>query len=448
MTSRGADIRPSRRSVLMACGTGLAALAGCTGVDIGGQDRDDDPDYDPAILDGIVRAGVPARLDAFPVDVTDRMIERHTDRARELLSEVPQRPDIPNGVVAERLRADREHVVEGLEGGASEEATRIGRLSHARGVRSDAAEVSGAYRAAKGSVDSTTVEEQRESLREDSLVFEADWDYRGDDPARALVVHAEIEELHRSARRNAEAWPSFPDDPTTDVFQVGEIQRNLEAGRAALSDAERLRARYLDGIDDPNSYRETFTVAAHELHFRVQYVSRRFHDFLDHTDRAEELPFDRSLDDTPARELFYTARSYADVAIRRRGDDYRRDGEYATAILYQARGLVSLRAFEAVIDAIEAGEYGRPERADRVVAERDAAVAALETAWETDPVPLSAEITWPAREALDHGVYDLERGYDARAAHSALERFAFARLYAEAVPPVVGTVTDVLEREG
>lgn len=442
MSGRRPNVRPSRRAVLAACGTGLAALAGCASVDLGG--RSDDRSYDEARLDAVVQAGVPEPPDAFPIAVPDAMVDRHTDRARSLLAVVPEDPDLPNGAVAQRLREARGEVVERLESGNGGTTGRD-RLAHARRMRADAAEVNGAYRAATRVLDAKTVEERRSALRADALAFAADWDYRGGDPAGALVVHAELEERLRATRRGARAWPPFPADPTTDVFRAGTILGQLETGRAALEDAKRIRGRYLDGVPEPTAYRGVFTVAAHGLDARTDDRFRRYDDFVEVGGSDEELPFDRSLDGTPALELFRAGRSYADAATERGANDRIRAGEYASATLDAARGLASLRAFEAVLDAIESGEYGRPEGAERLATERQAAVAALEAAWRTAPAPVSAAITWPARESIDHAVYRLGQSADPHDVDGALGRLAFARLYAEAVPPVVDAVSAALE---
>lgn len=166
--------------------------------------------------------------------------------------------------------------------------------------------------------------------------------------------------------------------------------------------------RYLDGVADPTSYREVFTVAAHELDYGDMDASRRVHEYFEDEYQAAELPFERSLEDTPAFELYLHAGLRADDERGRRADSFRRAGQYASATLYEARSLVSLRAFEEVIDAIDAGEYGPPGVADRLATEREAAVAALTAAWNTKPSPVTNAVALPARNTLERGIRKLE----------------------------------------
>ena len=435
--------RRSRRSVLGACGAGLAALAGCAELDVEIGDDEAEREYDVAPLAAIAEEDPPTRPDSFPVDVTEELVERHYDRAREFVAAVPERPAVPNGVVAERLRDRRERAIEGIDD-RPDAATGPSRLGAARRTRSEAAEVNGAYRAAVDEIERESVARSREELRRDLHELAAESDYRGGDPAEALVVHAELEGLRGYARRSAEAWPPFPADPAADAFRVGEIVGSVEEGWAALGDAIRLRARYLDGTDDPRSYRSAMTAAAHRLDRRTATYRRRVGEFLD--TRAAEA-FDRDVEGTPAAELYEEARRNVEFASDDAGRE-RRAGDHATATLGAATELASLRAFRAVIDAVEAGEYGPPEDAERVSTAHREATAALREAWTTEPVGVSAELAEPAREAVAEAHYRLEdTGGEAYEVDSAFASLVRARLYAEVVPDTVASVVAALESE-
>ena len=446
--SNGSDPVPSRRSVLAACGAGMAALAGCSSVGIGTSDGGEERRYDADRLAEIGRRDLPARPVAFPVAVTDEMIGRHRDRARELLADVPETPSVPNGVVTRRLRDLRDEVVEALEPEANGEdvsgpTTPLDRLDRARGVRADAAEFVSAYRAATGNLDPGNIEEGRNDLRSAVTAFEADWEYRGTDPASALVVHEELETLVGIARRNAEASPPVPGTPIAEVFEVGEIVHDLENGRGSLEDANRLRERYLAETPDPRSFRSTFTVAADRLHRPGLVRTERIHEYVEAG--PDDLPFERSLDGTPALQLFDDARRELRFN-RTNASGAREQREYATAVIAGGRTIASVRAFETVIDAIEAGKYERPETVDRVATEREGAVAALSDAWETSPATLSVELAEPAFDALRSGHWHLDRGGES--AHDVDEvfaSFAFAKYLAEVVPDVLDTTLRTLE---
>ena len=433
----------SRRSVLGACGAGLAALAGCAELDVEFGD-DEEREYDPGPLAAIAEEEPPTRPDVFPVAVTDEMLGRHYDRARELVAAVPERPDVPNGVVAERLRRLRERATEDVDD-RPDAATGPQRLADARRTRGEAAEANGAYRAAVDEIERESVARSREELRADLHELAAASSYRGSDPASALVVHAELEGLRGRARRSAEAWPSVPADPATDVFRVGEIAGTVEEGWAALGDAIRLRTRYLDGASDPRSYRAATTAATHRLDRRASIRRRRVGEFLDV--RAGEA-FERDVEGTPAAGLYEEARRDVEF-VSEDADRARRAGDFATATLGAARGLASLGAFRTVIDAVEAGEYGPPEDAERVAAAHREATTALRDAWTTEPAGVSVEVAEPAREAIAEAHYRLEdtegEPYEV---DSAFVSLVYARRYAEAVPDVVASVVEALEDGG
>ena len=433
----------TRRGALAACGAGLAALAGCAAIGTGG-DGDDGREYEPSEHPDLADAEAPAPPDAFPVAVTRAMVDTHLDRARSLVEAVPEEPAVPNGVIADHLAHDRQHLVEALEEGLDEPTAR-GRLGRARSLRGDAAEFEGAYRAATDELDPAAVDDRRERLRADRLAFEADWDYRGVDVPASLVVHEALESLVASARRDADGWPPVPADPVDDPSQAGDAVGEVERARAALVDAGRLRLAHLEDVGDPRSFRSAFTVAAYRLDRRSLFDRRLVHEHLDR--RVDEAGFDGSLEDAPGARLYRTARQRADSLLR--GAD-RQQGRFASAVLRGGRLAASLRAFEAVLDALEAGEYAElPASADAVAEERQAAVDALETAWSTGPAALSVEVAVPALQALERGHWPFrESGRYGRSVSRAIGEFAYARLYAEAVPGAVTAIEEELAAAG
>jgi hypothetical protein len=456
-------VRRSRRAVLSACGAGLAALAGCSDVDV--LDRGHEPEYDTDRLVAVGEASVPTPPSAFPVAVPHGMVERHRDRALELVERVPEDPDVPNGVVADRLREDRERVLEDLgEAGEGDDPSDdhhngepgdpvdrpLERLNEARSVRERAGEVEAAYRAATGDVAGGAIAERRERLRADMLEFERDWTYRGDDPASALVVHRWLETLRRAVRRGTEPERAFPDDPAAGVFSVGDIVGDLEAGQAALSDADRLRVTYREGLSDPRQYRAAFPVATRRMKFHSREGLHRV-DSLD----PEEPPFDRSIEGAAAGRVYRDA-AHA-VEYRREDVHEARDrGDLADALVAAGITLASLRALDSIVAAIDERELDDPDDAEDVAAARQQAVDALETAWTTAPTVLAVELARPAYHYLRDGT-DYLRGHfhhddddpDARDARRAYASFVRAVHYAEAVPETVadlqGMLVDVAE---
>lgn len=436
----------SRRAVLSACGAGLVALAGCSTLDSG----DDAPAYDRDRLAALRDRETPRPPAAFPVSVPDAMLDRHRQRARTLVERVPADPDVPNGVVVERLRAERDEVLEDLDGDGAHRDDPVDepldRLDHVRGVRRRAANVDAAYRAATDDITAGAVAERRERLRSDRLGFETDWTYRGDDPFAAVVVHRTLEDLRRDVRRIITPERAFPADSTTAVFRVGEIVARLESGRATLTDAERLRARYRDGMSDPRSFHDAFSVASTRLRRTAMFRWRRLHEY-DDPDR-EELPFERSIEGTPVERL------YRDVArsVRRRREEANRAhrrGDPATALVEAGLGLAAWRTLDAVVTDVDDGELEPPASADAVAAARRNAVDALRTAWNATPTIIAATLARPATYRFAQGMHDLGDGLDggppdAYDAERAFVNFAYAARFAAAAPPTVSAVEATL----
>lgn len=443
---------PSRRAVLAACGAGMAALAGCSQFDVvgGGDDREFDADR----LAEIGAREVPTPPDAFPVAVPDAMAQRHRDRARTLLDRVPANPDLPNGTVVERLRRERERVLDRLDpdGDEDEDGSNLpdewlDRLGSARYVRAEAAMVEAAYRAATGEVTPASVADRQERLRGDLLDFEADWTYRGDDPAIAVVLHRELEELRRDVRRGVDQRRAVPDDPVADVFRVGEIVRDVEEGRAALTDALDLRRRYREGLSDAGTYRNAISAAVGRIETFRRSRYRGFGGSLD----PEEPPFDRSIEGTPAARLYREATVHAE-GHREDVETARRRGDLADAVVESGHALASLRALEDVVAAIESEEVGKPTAAEDVAAVRREATEALTAAWGGSPTALAVELAWPAYGAFREATGDLGgRGFEdddeptAPDADRAYATFVYAARYAETVPETVDLLDRTLE---
>lgn len=440
----------SRRAVLGATGGVLAGLAGCADLDVDGL-GDDDPEYDTERLAALGEEGVPTPPGTFPVQVSEAMVERHRERARDLVDRVPADPDVPNGAVVEQLRHDRDEVVATLDGDADHSVDDpvdepLERLDEARDVRAEAAAVEAAYRAATGAVERDAVADRRERLRTDLLAFERDWTYRGDKPATALVAHRELEALRREVRRGTAPRRAFPDESVAAPFRIGEIVRQLEDGRAALADAERLRASYREGLSDPRPYRAAFSAATRRLEDR----RRTSH----HERRApvdpDRPPFDRSIEGTAAGRLYREAA----VAVRRHGEAVRRArrrGEGADALVEAGMAFASIRALDAVVTDIAADRVGEPSDAGRIAAVRGEAVDALESAWDAAPSVVAVALARPAYYLLRRGTRDLGGGpfddgppnaSDARRAYASFYR---AARYAEAVPPTVTDLRRVLD---
>jgi len=451
-------VNRSRRAVLAACSAGLTALTGCSALDL----EEESPKYDPTRVREIGEKRVPRAPASFPLSVSDEMVARHRERAQTLIDRVPNDPDVPNGAIARRLSEERGDVVESL---AEDEPGNDGdreernlpppaedpfeRLEHARFTRAEAANVDAAYRAATNGITAEPVADRRGRLRSDLFAFERDRAYRGDDPAVAVAVHRKLERLRNVARRGITPERAFPDDPKTDVFQVGEIVGRIEKGRGALTDAKELRARYRDGLSDPHPLRAVISVGTRRLRVLGENRYRDIHEYVDPDD--ERLPFDRAIGGTPLE------RSYREMTegVRRHREELReteRADDPASALFETAGAVVATRALDALVTDIRNDRIDPPATADDIAAARQEAVDALETAWSATPTVVADELAQQAHELLRRGTAYLGR-YDSsddekpddRDANRAFANFVRAARYAEAVPPTVADVRETLQ---
>jgi hypothetical protein len=426
----------------------MTALAGCSGLDIGG----DDQTVDTAGLGDLRREDVPRPPATFPVSVPDAMVARHRDRARELVDRVPARPEVPNGAVAERLRRDRESVLDRLgEDGVDARGPAgdpLRPLDAARIVRGEAAAVEAAYRAATDAITRTDVADRRSELRSALFEFERDWTYRGDDPAAAVVMHRALEGLRLDARPGIAPDRPFPDDPSTDALRVGELVHRLEIGRAALSDARRLRTRYRERLSDPRPYRTAISVAAD----RIRRLSRQYsRDLEGYTDPdPEELPFDRSVEGTPLERLYVRAIDGVEI-FRTDAAEARHRGDHATVVIEAGITLTVLRALESIVADIRNDRVTVPETVDGVVETGREAFEALESAWSTAPRALSTEVAhWSQRlvydvpDRLSGPAYEPNETPDAGDAYDVWAIYVTAARVAAAVPRTVSEIRAAL----
>lgn len=438
----------SRRAVLIACGAGLAPLAGCSSLDPGRET----PTYEGSRLAALARKDAPRPPAAFPVSVPDAMVSRHLDRARELIEHVPERPDVPNADARERLGADRRAVLDRLDAADGDSAGRahtpLRRLSAARAIREDAAAVDAAYRAATDDITEQTVADRRAQLRSAVVAFERAWTYRGDDPSTVVVVHRTLEDLRTEARPGIAPTRAFPEDPTTDPFRVGELVRQLERGDAALRDAGRLRARYRERLSEPRPYRTDFSVAASRLRRIVEQYREDLHGYIDAD--VEDLPFDRPIAETPLRWLYFWATDGLDI-FRTDAEEARLRGDPATVTIARGVRLAVLRALDAIVTDIENERVTVPETVDGIEAARREAIGSLERAWSTDPTVLAVAVAhWSERLILD--VTDRLRGPaigadetpDTRDGYDIWATYVTAAHVAAAVPRTVADCQEAL----
>ncbi|MFA1611562.1 hypothetical protein [Halobellus rubicundus] len=459
--------RRTRRQMLAATGTAIAgALAGCGGVGdavLGGDD--DTLSYDHAALTDLAERPPPTPPTAFPLSIPASAFDRHRSRIRALLDEVPESPDLPNEALAAELAERRSSVTDrfrdargnetGPSGGSESEylpdrtAPRE-RLGDLRSVRADAAGINAAYRAAIGRVDGEELRSRRERVRSDLYDFLRSWTYDGASALEALLVHNHIEGLVESVRRSLREPASFPEAPRDEAFAVSDLAASVEYARASLADATSLRGTYRESVADPTSYRDAIESTAGRLveQHRITSAHADVHEYED----LDEPPFARSIEETPAGELYRHARELV-------GDDFVEgrglERQPASRCLQAAVGLAALQTFRTVVEEIDAGNYGVPETVAPIAEARGDAVDALRMVWTGEPQALRLELDWPATDMLlyqlrefHEDVADLDDGevstYTINETYGGL---LYAYHYATYVPPVADHLLAVLREQ-
>jgi hypothetical protein len=423
----------ARRRFLAGLGTlGVAGLAGCSGLpSLGSDDGDEYVDLPPDAAGSIEWPDAP-----FPVAVPPRLAASHRERAEALLAAVPTDPSVPNGAVAEELRAERERAAERIDDGVDEPWPTDG-LDAWRGRRSDAAALLGAHRAATGEDDADEVGSRRREVRSALGSLAADHEYRASSALEAVLAHEPIEGLLADCRRRTRPNPAYPEDPIARPFRAGDALARVELARATLGDAGRLRAIYLSERDDPPSRWSALIDASDRLGLAVSRTRSTVRDFLD----VDESPFRAELDGTPARALFRRASGQVSAAV----DDHeerREAGDYATAVIEAGHALAAVEALRAAIEGIRDEAYRDPVSVESVEETADRARDAIASIESSEDARLASRLARPALDTFGYLPEYIERGYvDAARAQGDL---AWAELYARAVPPAAAFVAERL----
>ncbi|SMO78613.1 hypothetical protein [Halorubrum cibi] len=425
----------SRRSLLAGLGSaGVAVLAGCAGF---GRSSDDGPaasdvDLRPGAVEPVEWPASP-----FPVSVPESLATTHEARARELLDAVPAEPSIPNAAVSRDLRNERERTAERLEAGA-DRPWATGRLAEWRGIRSDAATVRGAHRAAIGEDDAAATRERRRAVREDLASFVSDHEYRARSPLEAVLAHAPVEDLIASCRRRVRPRREYPADPIARPFRAGDVLGRVERARATLDDATGLLEAYRTQRAETNSQWTSLIASADRLRAAVGRERATVGEFL----ARDDPPVDDDLRGTAAGRLF-TEASYRAESLAEDVEERVDDGAVATATVEAGQALVAIEALETAVEGIRDGAYRDPVTTDSVDRTADRARESLAGVAESDDPRLAARIAEPALQTHESAARRLGEGYADPARIQG--DLALVDLYARAVPPATRFVLDRIE---
>lgn len=418
MSRRDAGATVGRRRLLALSGTGaLAALAGCSGL-LGGGERA----LDAGALAEAVAGDAPTVPETLPVDIEASFVDEQRSIARSSLDGVPapfDREEIPNGVIRERLNDVYEVATESLRE-VDEGETPYVRLERANRARATAHQVRTGWRAIEAGLTRADLAESVPTIRGSIDEAAARWSHVGDDPVRATVVHAEIENELRAARN----WVSSGDRgrPTEgSALDVAERAEELERARTSVAVASYVFDRFRASLGTAADQRGRLEVAREALRGRVRDASAALppQDVDDPTSLV-----DRDVEETTGvlalAELGSEARYRADDVTA--SDDRDEGPSLASDVVGAVDALAYVRAFESLRERIEGGDDLAVEGVGDVAALRGSAIAAVEQAREAERGALlvdallpdfADEIRWTddrlARESGSVGVESVAR---------------------------------------
>jgi hypothetical protein len=254
-----------------------------------------------------------------------------------------------------------------------------------------------------------------------------------------VLAHALIEELLSECRRQVRPTPSYPDRPVDRPFEAGDAVEGVEAARATLTDARRLRETYLSERSDVSSQWASLIDASDRLRFAVSRTRSRVRELL----AVESPPFEADLDRTAGRWPFVIASRRVEAAVDAHATR-REDGDYAGAVIEAGRALAAVDALRTAIDGIREGAYQDPvtvESVRQTAGRAREATAAVDTS--DDPGGrLATQIARPAFETFEYVPERIAEDYaDADRVQGDLAR---TELYARAVPAATSFVRERL----
>lgn len=434
----------SRRGFLALAGS--ATLAGCGAV--GSLWEDEPPTIDGGELRDAVSGETPTVTEPVPVDIEQSYLDGTTARARDLLSSVPapfDAEEIPNGAIRTELERMYENATEALDRAseADSPAESMGRLRRAR-ERARAVET--AWAAIDGDRSRADVREAIPPVREEMDAFRGRWRYVGDDPVRAVLAHAQVEEWVAYTGRRLRNAGERPRHRRDNPVEVGEFAGSVESARAALDDAAYVYDRFASSLADSRSVGDGLRSAGESLTETLD--ERRAALPGDPHDDASAL-VDGDVEGTPAGFALSRLR---DVEYAHGLADERATGRRASVVVSAHDTLIRVRAFEILRERVANGDHVRVTSADDVRAIREAAIEAVEEAAAADD---DARLNRRAVHSLADFEYtddELERYADQDEVEVAwldreLGRYVVKEAMALATPETSAEVGDVIRSE-
>lgn len=420
----------SRRETLVAT---AVSLAGCGSIP--NTEQKARGSVSSVRLPDVTQDGEPAQVivDGLPLRIETRYLKAGAERTVELLDRLPiplSATDIPNGYIRHELTeaaADAASAVESARGAKS----RLSALESLRQARSEAGYAATGWAVADEGRELDAVRTAWQEVRTDADRFWAEHEYVGEDPVRAVLVHAQIERrLDRV--RNRSGHPRSEGGPNS-LLAIAAWGERTEWARADVDDTRYFDRRLRDSLpDESEDLEEMLRAVAQDI-------------FGELRKRRASLPTDSTGQD---REMDWRLRDGLLSEAKRQPLRVSETPGPASAVIDAIDGLTVLKAYDRLGDRIESEEQFRVETIEDVREARSTAVAALETALDDSPRPELARpvLADVARTvvAADHEIGHYSGDVQFDQLDSTVRRYTIATVKARSVPKSTQRVLEAL----
>lgn len=257
----------TRRGFLKLGGTvglvGSAVLAGCSSL----QGEPQSVMLSGDELDAVLEDDTPRIPQTLPVDIEAAFLDSLAAPAREALSSVPtplDRTEVPNGAIRQELSATDDRARSHLEAAASAQSP-FEALTSVRRARGEAATLAAAWDVIEAGLTREEVLARRSPIRDDLRAFADRWEYVGDSPLRAMLVHANLEQAVRDVRESVIADSEAVDREPVNAITIGELAGEFSRAASRVDAATYLLDQFRQSLENDVDLRPRFERAARRL---------------------------------------------------------------------------------------------------------------------------------------------------------------------------------------
>lgn len=431
-----------RRAFLRGAGTvGLLGTAGCSAI-LGGGDAA--PTIPAGQLHSIIADDPPSVPEAIPVDVEAAFLRDSADAVRSILRSVPTpftAEEIPNGVIRQQVSSTVDRARSYLHG-AEEADSAYQAMWRLRRARGEARSAAAAWAAIDAGLTRGQVADRAPDLLSAIQAFTEAWQYVGDDPVRAALVHSVLEQWIHGARNRATIgrarFQREPENPLT----IGELAGDLAQARAAVEQSRYVFNRFAPSLAEERDLLQIIQLAAGTL---AEAVRDRRRALPDVEDPAELVDGDASPAALDALDLLYAEATQLEDA-----EQARAAGRPASGVVLAQPVLARFRAIEHLQDRLTDGASFAVEGADDVRAIRSDAVEAIRSAREATSVPLLtdwvlADLSDQLRRA-DDDLADSEGSVQVEFLEFTLSEYVYVEAIARGIPETSAQVASALRQ--